>query len=234
MSGIMKNQKYPSYPAANTAHSPQSPNCPTLSKTNSQLDAHGHDPDDYVWIPVPRKRRHDGWTPEKQREFIKTLADTGSVVGAVRSVGLSKQSAYALRRSKGAEGFAAAWDAAIGQASRVLADVAFDRAINGTEQHVVDREGRHIYTHMKTNDRLLMFLLRAHQPEIYGRGCERTMPVPEQGQPVAEAIDKLLPVQPDDVEEFLAEVEDAEDVDAKGVSENVKSGGDAEKGNSGI
>lgn len=225
----MKNQKHPSYPATNAAHSPQNPNRPSLSNTNSQHDAHGHDPDEYHWIPVPRKRRHDGWTPEKQREFIETLADTGSVVGAARAVGLSKQSAYALRRSKGAEGFAAAWDAAIGQASRLLADVAFDRAINGTEQHVIDREGQHIYTHMRTNDRLLMFLLRAHQPEIYGRGGERTMPVPEQGEPVAEAIDKLLPVQPEDPEKFLADMEDAEDFNENGVSDNVKSGDDTKK-----
>ena len=58
--------------------------------TATQLDTHGHDPDDYVWIPVPRKRRHDGWTAEKQREFIETLADSGSVVGAAPAVGLSK------------------------------------------------------------------------------------------------------------------------------------------------
>ena len=227
----MKNQKHPTHPVINPVNSASNPRSPAVSNTNNQLDAHGHDPDEYLWIPVPRKRRHDGWTPEKQREFIETLADTGSVVGAARAVGLSKQSAYALRRSKGAEGFAAAWDAAIGQASRLLADVAFDRALNGTEQHVIDKDGRHIYTHMKTNDRLLMFLLRAHQPQIYGRGGERIMPVPEQGEPVAEAIDKLLPVQPDDVEEFLAEVEDAEDFDGNGLSENVKSGGGTETGN---
>jgi hypothetical protein len=63
------------------------------------LDAHGPDPDQFVWIPVLRKRRHDGWTPEKQREFVEALADSGSVVGAARAVGLSEQNAYALRRS---------------------------------------------------------------------------------------------------------------------------------------
>lgn len=225
----MKNHKYPARHPIDSAHSPQNPRTAPISNPANQLDAHGHDPDDYVWIPVPRKRRHDGWTPEKQRAFIETLADTGSVVGAARAVGLSKQSAYALRRSKGAEGFAAAWDAAIGQASRLLADVAFDRAINGVEQHVIDKDGHHIYTHMKTNDRLLMFLLRAHQPQIYGRGSERTLPLPEQGQPVADAINKLLPARPDDVEEYLAEVEDAEDADGNDVADNAKSGDGARK-----
>ena len=226
----MKNHNCPPHPVASPVNSASNPQSPAISNTNNQLDGHGHDPDEYVWIPVPRKRRHDGWTPEKQREFIETLADSGSVVGAARAVGLSKQSAYALRRSKGAEGFAAAWDAAIGQASRLLADVAFDRALNGTEQHVIDKEGRHIYTHFKTNDRLLMFLLRAHQPQVYGRGGERIMPVPEQGEPVAEAIDKLLPVQPDDVEEFLAEIEDADEFEENRVADNVKSADGVEKG----
>ena len=37
--------------------------------------------------PVPRKtRRHDGWTPERQKAFIAALADTGSVKRAARWV----------------------------------------------------------------------------------------------------------------------------------------------------
>lgn len=222
----MKNQKYPAHHPANLSHSSANRKPSSISSANKQLDAHGHGLDDFVWIPVPRKRRHDGWTPEKQREFIEALADTGSVVGAARAVGLSKQSAYALRRSTGVEGFAAAWDAAIGQASRLLADIAFDRAISGVEQHVIDKEGHHIYTHMKTNDRLLMFLLRAHQPQIYGRGTERTIAVTEQGEPVAKAIDKLLPVQPEDPDSLLADMEDAEMPDEPSTSAmagNVKS-----------
>ena len=226
MSKSMTNHKHTPPHALGITSATSNPQSPAISNTSNQLDAHGHDPDEYIWIPVPRKRRHDGWSPEKQREFIETLADTGSVAGAVRAVGLSKQSAYALRRSKGAEGFAAAWDAAIGQASRMLADVAFDRAINGVEQRVIDKEGNHIYTHYKTNDRLLMFLLRSHQPQIYGRGVERVMPVAAQGEPVADAIDKLLPVQPDDPGAYLAEVEDAETEahsPAIAVADNVKS-----------
>ena len=34
------------------------------------------------FTPVPRKPRHDGWTPERQRAFIEALADTGSVTRA--------------------------------------------------------------------------------------------------------------------------------------------------------
>lgn len=36
--------------------------------------------------PVPRLHvRHDGWTPERQRAFIKALAETGASLTKVRS-----------------------------------------------------------------------------------------------------------------------------------------------------
>jgi hypothetical protein len=203
----MTNHKYPFTDARGISPATSKTQVSAAPGCGKPLDAHGHDPDDYDWIAVPRRRRADGWTPEKQRAFIETLADSGSVVGAARAVGLSKQSAYALRRSKGAEGFAAAWDAAIGQASRLLADVAFDRALNGSEQHVIDKEGNHIYTHMKTNDRLLMFLLRAHQPHLYGRGAERIRSMDQAGRDggceVADAIEKLVPAVPENPEKML-------------------------------
>ena len=43
-----------------------------------------YDPADYRWVPVRRKPRLDGWTEEKQRRFIETLADTGLVGVAPR------------------------------------------------------------------------------------------------------------------------------------------------------
>ena len=75
------------------------------------LDRHGHDPDEYDWVPVLRKRRKDGWTPERQRAFIGALADTGVVSEAARSVGMSRQAAYRLRAR--APQFAFLWDEAV-------------------------------------------------------------------------------------------------------------------------
>ena len=77
------------------------------------LDAHGHDPAAYDWVPVLKKRRKDGWSPDKQRAFIEALADTGSVATAAQRVGMSESSAYRLRRAPGAEAFVRAWGAAI-------------------------------------------------------------------------------------------------------------------------
>jgi hypothetical protein len=44
--------------------------------------------------PVPRRYRHDGWTPERQKAFIEALADTGSVSRAAAMANMTPESAY--------------------------------------------------------------------------------------------------------------------------------------------
>ena len=196
-------------------HPPDNPE--DNDRDDAEKDAHGHNPDDYDWVPVLRKRRKDGWTPERQRAFIGVLADTGEVIAAARSVGMSDSSAYTLRQAPGAEGFAAAWEAALANSSGRLVDIAFDRAINGVDDVIVDKEGNHIYTKRKYNDRLLMFLIRAHGPERYrsahrdgGAAAEAQMTVPAQ-LPVAEALKLLGPEPPAEPEKLLSaeELDDA-------------------------
>lgn len=52
-----------------------------------------------AFTPVPRQcARHDGWTPDRQRQFIEALADTGSVRAAAHAVNMAPEGAYALRR----------------------------------------------------------------------------------------------------------------------------------------
>ena len=70
------------------------------------------------FYPVPTRTRRDGWTVQRQAEFLGMLAETGSVMGACEAVGMSRKSAYALRARVGAESFAAAWDAALGASLR--------------------------------------------------------------------------------------------------------------------
>ncbi len=69
--------------------------------------------------PVPLKARHDAWSPELQFRFILGLARGVRPEEAARSLGMSRQGAYALRKRPGAEGFAAAWDEALRYARRV-------------------------------------------------------------------------------------------------------------------
>jgi hypothetical protein len=62
--------------------------------------------------PVPTRARRDGWTPERQREFIRLLHVRRNIGKAAEAVGMSRRSAYRLRERPGAESFAAAWDSA--------------------------------------------------------------------------------------------------------------------------
>src|SRR5689334_13687723 len=49
------------------------------------------------FAPVPVKRRHDGWTVERQQAFIAALATGGCVSEACAEVGITARSAYRLR-----------------------------------------------------------------------------------------------------------------------------------------
>ncbi len=108
---------------------------------------------------VPRKFRHDGWTPHRQRAFIEALADTGSVSRAAHRVNMSPEGAYYLRRQRGAEGFRRAWEAALDFGVQRLKDIAFERAIEG-QLVPVFVAGKLMGFRRKKNDRLLMFCLR--------------------------------------------------------------------------
>ncbi|MDE0879050.1 MAG: hypothetical protein OSB00_10375 [Sphingomonas bacterium] len=128
----------------------------------------GPDAGDYDWVPVLRRPRSDGWSPDKQRIFIETLADTACVTIAAQAVAMSASSAYRLRRARDGGAFAAAWDAALEQGAQVLISTAFDRAIHGSEEPVFDRDGNRVGRRFRQNDRLLMFLLRKLHPELFG------------------------------------------------------------------
>ena len=160
-----------------------------------------YDLDDYRWVPVRRRPRYDGWTPEKQRRFIETLADTGLVGHAAKSVGMSRESAARLRRAPGNEAFARAWDAARHHAGSLLEDVAFERAIEGTEHNVYDESGEVVCTRRSYNDRLLTFLLKHLKPERYARDALAQPPAPP--VPVDVVLREIEPRLPAPPEQLL-------------------------------
>jgi molybdenum-dependent DNA-binding transcriptional regulator ModE len=123
---------------------------------------------------VPTRPRADGWTAERQHAFLEALGREGSVAAACRQVGLSHQSAYALRaRGEGPGGnpFAAAWDAAVeaARASRreAVDDAAFTRALHGWVEPIWYR-GEQVGERTRYDARLLMKLL-----ELQDRAEER-------------------------------------------------------------
>lgn len=118
--------------------------------------------------PVPRKYRHDGCTPERQRAFIEALADTGSVRRAAAMVNMAQTNCYTLRRAPGAEGFRRAWDIALDFGLKRMKDLAFERAIEG-DLIPVFHGGKLQGFRRKRNDALLMFCLRHYDKDASGR-----------------------------------------------------------------
>ena len=123
--------------------------------------------DSPTFTPVPVRPRHDGWTADRQRLFIQTLADTGCVSDACDAVNISPRSAYALRRRPGAEAFDRAWDHALVIASQRLTTIAFERAVYG-EQRQVWHKGEVVGAERVPSDRLLIFLLKHLDAMRYG------------------------------------------------------------------
>lgn len=133
----------------------------------------GEDEDDqFDFEPVLLRYRHDGWTPDKQLEFIQALADSGCVDEACRDVGMSRKSAYALRRRPDAQAFRLAWRAAKDVQGERLDDAAMSRAINGVPVPIF-HNGEQVGERRHFDERLTMFLLRYRDPVRYGRWRDR-------------------------------------------------------------
>jgi hypothetical protein len=143
--------------------------------TNSEPGANGSaeppipaTPFDGVPLEDSRKRLA-GWSAERQRLFLVTLAETGSVHLAAAAARLSARSAYRLRARSPA--FAAGWDTADQLAVGRLSALAFDRAIHGrTEQ--VWHEGVLVAEKRLPSDRLLMWLLARLDPKRFAAPWE--------------------------------------------------------------
>ncbi|HYD12784.1 MAG TPA: hypothetical protein VEC11_08045 [Allosphingosinicella sp.] len=130
------------------------------------------DEDDALFEPVLLRYRHDGWVPDKQLEFIQRLAECGCVDEACRAVGMSRDSAYALRRRPDAQAFRLAWAAAKDVMVERLDDAAMARAINGVPVPIF-HNGEQIGERRHFDERLTMFLLRYRDPVRYGRWHDR-------------------------------------------------------------
>lgn len=102
------------------------------------------------FTPVLLRHRADGWTPMRQADFLGALAETWSVTAAAARVGKSRESAYRLRAKPGAESFAAAWDAILGQRDALIAcKITNERLLHRVRQGIlrpVMRRGKHVGT----------------------------------------------------------------------------------------
>jgi hypothetical protein len=139
------------------------------NRTPVRSDPHAPDGQQPVlaFTPVARRYRHDGWTAERQRAFIRALAETGSVSHAAQRINMAKEGAYQLRLAPDGDSFRAAWAAALDYGVQCLADLAIDRARDGVAVPIFHK-GEQVGEKRWYNDRLLQFVLRHHMPDRYG------------------------------------------------------------------
>jgi len=101
--------------------------------------------------------RSDGWTPLRQRAFLRALTEMGCVSDACKKVQVSTTSAYRLR-AKSAE-FAAAWTRAQKKGRAVLEEAAYTRAVEGWDE-VVEKRGEEVSRKRRYSDSLLRLLVQ--------------------------------------------------------------------------
>jgi hypothetical protein len=116
---------------------------------------------------APTRKRHAGWTAERQRRFIEHLSLTGHVGEACGLVGVASSSAYRLKNKPGAESFSRAWDAALRLCATRLVSIGLDRALNGrVERHY--RDGELVMERRIPSDYLLTWFISRLDPRQFG------------------------------------------------------------------
>lgn len=111
-----------------------------------------------TYTPVTLRARHDGWTAQRQRGFLRALAETGCISEAAHITGITPRSAYRLRHHPEGRAFAAAWDQALQLAAARLMTTAYERAIKGGVRETW-KDGKIVAEVREPSDRLLVWLL---------------------------------------------------------------------------
>ncbi|MCW1403762.1 hypothetical protein OKA06_16145 [Novosphingobium sp. MW5] len=135
---------------------------------------------------VHSRPRRNSITPARQRAFIAALAATGIVTQAAREIGASMEALYKLRQQPGAEGFSAAWEAALDRGVARLEDCLLARALEGEERPIVSA-GKLLGTWRHFDNRLAMFLLRHRRPGRWVNEAQ-TFAALRPGHPVYERL----------------------------------------------
>ncbi|WP_221231082.1 hypothetical protein [Sphingobium subterraneum] len=141
-----------------------------------------------------RKAHQDGWTPEKQAEFLDVLSATSNVTEAARAVGMSKSGVYALRRRDAA--FNQGWRGALELAYAELEMLLLRKAIHGTEQvqTVPDEDGEGVRTVKTVHSYPLAVALRlflAHGSSVAAFRSEQGIDGPGSESALAEIREKF-------------------------------------------
>lgn len=127
-------------------------------------------------------------TPEKLAQFLEVLADTANVSAAAKKVRIDRCHMYRLRGEN--EEFAAAWDEAVKLGTAALEDEAVRRAKDGVLKPVFYK-GEKVGTIREYSDTLLIFLLKARDPDKYADRVKKELSGPG-GGPMQQSIEVLF------------------------------------------
>jgi hypothetical protein len=176
----------------------------------ARYDEPGRDAPDFT--PVPVRYRHDGWTPQRQKAFIEKLAETACVEEAARRVGMTPQSARALRRRSDASLFRDAWEAALSYSSiHLVEESAMKRSIHGVARPIFFH-GEQVGEWRYFDERLTIWLLRYRHPRRYGAWRDQHPPAADPAEDTeAEHLDWLLNEFDEQIMEEKAEDDSATD-----------------------
>jgi hypothetical protein len=178
---------------------------------DAKLDLRCLEPDDEDGT---RKTRHDGWTRDRQRRFVESLAQSGVVIQACDDVGLSRQSAYYFRQTANGRAFAALWDEARKIARRALLDNLISNAVTGETLNIREDGFVVAATRRKSPLRLVRMIERIRSETMLGhpramaasRDFQTCLEMLEDGKVFADRLHKpirmpaLLPPVPVDLD----------------------------------
>ena len=116
--------------------------------------------------------RHDGWTPARQRTFLRALSQTGCVRDACARARISNTSAYRMKKRSAA--FARAWDRALAKAMPTIEQAAYERAVIGWEEPIV-QGGKLVGHKRRYSDSLLRLLLQRQAVAVDPVAAEDTV-----------------------------------------------------------
>ena len=170
-------------------------------------------PADMDFTPAPTRKRHAGWTAERQRIFIERLSLTGNVGEACALAGLSSTSFYRLCNRPGADSFVKAMRHARLLAATRGSAIAWDRAVNGRVERFY-KNGELMMERRIPSDYLLTWLLSRLDPATFGSPAAKAHALAH-GDPLEQARKELplLLASFTDIPIDECEVDDAEYID---------------------
>lgn len=150
---------------------------PSRRTSRAAFSAPPPDPGDPLLSFAPylhKQPRRNAITPDRQRAFIAALAASGIVTQAAREIGASLEALYKLRVRPGAEGFSAAWEAAIDRGILRLEDCAVELALRGEELPIASG-GKLLGTYRKHNFGHIRFMLSQRRGDRFGQSGGKSL-----------------------------------------------------------